>query len=247
MKSLTHQSGMSLVELMVAVSLSLILMAGVIHIHLSSKSSFQVQQELSGLQQNQRLAVELLSRDIRKAGLSINLAVPSAFDTSNINHWDGDESGEVPASDEITITYESAKDCIGDNTNNFGGIAVNRYFIQNGILKCEGVNHRAWDLVSGVVNMQILYGEDTDAIVPGAVRTANRYVKPTVANMDNVVSVRIALLLDTAGAVRNLEVGQSLSDGVQRDFFLLDAPTISFTDGKRREAITTTITLRNVS
>ena len=49
--------------------------------------------------------------------------------------------------------------------------------------------------------------------------------------MDNVVSVRIALLLDTAGAVRNLEVGQSLSDGVQRDFFLLDAPTISFTDG----------------
>ena len=239
MKILVNQTGMSLVELMVAVTLSLILMAGVIQIHVSSKASYQVQHELSDLQQNQRMAVELLSRDIRKAGLSITKAVPSAFGLT------GSVDGGGTAPDEITVIYESAKDCIGDKTDgDANGIATNHYFIENGFLKCEGVNNRAWELVSGVINMQILYGVDTDPIVTGQVRTANRYEKRNdTTNMANVVSVRIALLLETDGAVRGVDEGEA----IDRNYFLLDAPVITFADQKRREVVTTTITLRNAS
>jgi type IV pilus assembly protein PilW len=236
MRTLTNQQGMSLVELMVAVTLSLILMAGVIQVHVSSKASYQVQHELSTLQQHQRMAVELLNRDIRKAGLSITKAV-SAFPTNGAG-WDG--GGSAP--DEITISYEAAKDCVGDNTDNTDGVATNRYFIQDGSLMCEGVNNNKTHIVDGVTNMQILYGEDTDPIVPGQVRTANRYVKPADAIMANVVSVRIALLFQTDDVVRGVDEGQA----VDRDYFLLDAPKLTFSDQKRREAVTTTITLRNI-
>ena len=235
MKILPNQAGMSLVELMVAVTLSLILMAGVIQVHVSSKASYQVQHELSALQENQRIAVELLNRDVRKAGLSITKVV-SAF-PSDVTGWDG--GGTAP--DQITVTYESSIDCLGDGTGT-DGIAINRYFIQNGALMCQGVN-RSETLVSDVVNMQILYGEDTDPIVAGQVRTANRYVKPAEANMANVVSVRIALLFQTDGVVRGVGEGQD----IDRDYFLLDAPKLTFSDQKRREAVVTTIMLRNVS
>jgi len=234
MKILSSQHGMSLVELMVAVTLSLILMAGVIQVHVSSKASYQLQHELSTLQQNQRMAIELLSKDIRKAGLSITKAV-SAFPI-DVTGWDG--GGTAP--DEITITYESDKDCVGDNTD---GIATNHYFVRDGVLLCEGVNHTATQIVDGVVNMQILYGEDTDPIVSGAIRTANRYVKPANNIMADVVSVRIALLFETDGVVRGVSEGTA----IDRDYFLLDAPKITFADQKRREVVTTTITLRNIS
>ena len=61
--------------------------------------------------------------------------------------------------------------------------------------------------------------------------------------MANVVSVRIALLFQTDGVVRGVGEGQD----IDRDYFLLDAPKLTFSDQKRREAVVTTIMLRNVS
>lgn len=61
------QRGFSLVEIMVAVTLSLVLMAGVMQIYLSSKQSFRMQEALSRVQENGRFALEFLSRDIRMA------------------------------------------------------------------------------------------------------------------------------------------------------------------------------------
>lgn len=61
------QRGFSLVEIMIAVTLSLILMAGVSQIYLSSKQSFRMQEALSRVQENGRFALEFLSRDIRMA------------------------------------------------------------------------------------------------------------------------------------------------------------------------------------
>ncbi len=62
-----RQRGFSLVEIMVAVTLSLVLMAGVMQIYLSSKQSFRMQEALSRVQENGRFALEFLSRDIRMA------------------------------------------------------------------------------------------------------------------------------------------------------------------------------------
>lgn len=63
-----RQRGLSLVELMVAITIGIILLAGVLQIYLSSKQSYRVQEATSRLQENGRFAIELLGRDIRDAG-----------------------------------------------------------------------------------------------------------------------------------------------------------------------------------
>ena len=62
------QRGVSLVELMVALVLSLILVAGVGQIYMGSKQTYRTQDGQSRLQENARYALEVLTRDIRSAG-----------------------------------------------------------------------------------------------------------------------------------------------------------------------------------
>jgi type IV pilus assembly protein PilW len=66
--SLKSQRGLSLVELMISITLGLILIAGVIHVFLSSREVFATQQAMSRAQENGRLGMELMAEDIRMAG-----------------------------------------------------------------------------------------------------------------------------------------------------------------------------------
>lgn len=62
------QSGLSLVELMISITLGLVLMAGVVQVFLSSRVTFTTQQAVSRVQETGRLGMEFLSYDIRMAG-----------------------------------------------------------------------------------------------------------------------------------------------------------------------------------
>lgn len=65
-----YQKGLSLVELMIAITLGLMLMAGVVQLFISSKDTFRTQQATSRVQETGRMAVEFISRDIRMAGFT---------------------------------------------------------------------------------------------------------------------------------------------------------------------------------
>ncbi|HHJ80722.1 MAG TPA: hypothetical protein ENJ65_03720 [Candidatus Tenderia electrophaga] len=62
------QHGLSLIELMIAVALSIVLTLGVIQIFMSSKQTSRVQNSLARLQESARFALDLLAHDIRMAG-----------------------------------------------------------------------------------------------------------------------------------------------------------------------------------
>ncbi len=61
------QSGMTLVEILVALVISLVLLGGVIQIFLGNKITYRVQDNLSQIQENGRYAIDLLNQDIRMA------------------------------------------------------------------------------------------------------------------------------------------------------------------------------------
>lgn len=63
-----RMAGLGLVEIMVALAISLVLMAGVYKIYIASKQSYRVQTNLSRLQEDARLSLAFLNRDIRMAG-----------------------------------------------------------------------------------------------------------------------------------------------------------------------------------
>lgn len=62
------QSGLTLVEIMVAIVISLILTAGIIQLFLGTSQTYRFQEALSRIQENGRFAMEVMSRDIRMAG-----------------------------------------------------------------------------------------------------------------------------------------------------------------------------------
>lgn len=62
------QRGFSLVELMIALTLSMILLAGVIEIFLSNKKAFEITTDLGVLQESGRIGSAVMSESIRMAG-----------------------------------------------------------------------------------------------------------------------------------------------------------------------------------
>lgn len=66
--SMHRQQGLSLVELLIAMTLSLLLMGGVLQIFLASKQTYSANTALSRVQESGRFAMEFLTSDIRNAG-----------------------------------------------------------------------------------------------------------------------------------------------------------------------------------
>lgn len=65
---LAQQNGFTLVELMVAATLGLLILAGAISMFVSNKRVYTEQDEMGRLQENARFAINMLVRDIRAAG-----------------------------------------------------------------------------------------------------------------------------------------------------------------------------------
>jgi type IV pilus assembly protein PilW len=103
------------------------------------------------------------------------------------------------------------------------------------------------ELIEGVENMQILYGEDTDADSEGANGdgTANRYVPIGTASLDidRVVSVRLSVLARSLNNYLTTEPSPYTFNGVA--VTLEDLEKLTPPDRYLRKVFTTTITLRN--
>jgi type IV pilus assembly protein PilW len=86
MRSLKGSRGFSMIELMVAITIGLILLAGISSVMVSTKRTYNTQDSLGRLQENARIAMVILERAFRNAGYigcNINPAnITSVIDTS---------------------------------------------------------------------------------------------------------------------------------------------------------------------
>jgi type IV pilus assembly protein PilW len=90
----TPQRGFTLIEMMIAMLIGVFLMAGVIQIFLSAKQAYRLQENLSRLQENGRLAMDGITKDMRMTGYVAYVCFPKpttapiAFDKAdNVNNW----------------------------------------------------------------------------------------------------------------------------------------------------------------
>jgi type IV pilus assembly protein PilW len=250
-----RQSGFSLIELMIAMTLGLILTVIIGNVFLGAKESYRTTEDLSRLQENARFAVTHLGRIIRMASYvsnPVNIAATRAATFPPLAPAITGTEGGGTVSDDITVRYQGSGtpadgtvfDCQGNAIQGID-LAVARFHIAPSTdgsgetsLFCDntgtvGAANADIELVTGVENMQILYGEDTDGD-----GTANRYLdQGSVASMDNVVSVRIALLLRTRNPV---------ASGLDtRVYNLLGTNVGPMNDQRTRRLYTATIALRN--
>lgn len=122
--------GFSVVEMMVAMTISLVLIAGVIQIFVGSKQSYRVTEALSRIQENGRFAVEFLGRDAREIGF-FGCADPRTIqfhDNVDItkNSYDGvaddyidfDGSGSLDAFNNVTADSDTS--VLGKAVSDYG-------------------------------------------------------------------------------------------------------------------------------
>lgn len=231
--SKNSQRGLTLVELMVALFISLAVVGGILTFASSSKSSYTMQNELGRLQENARFALNTLARNIGSAGYRVTQPVPPnagilAFDPfnpaiplplENVDpHSDplmGLTVATGRASDRITISKESVTgataDCLGQNVlpADVGTIITNTYFI--GDVDVDG-QFDLYCLGSGNAAPQVLVeAVDNMQILYGEDRDnddiADLYVNANnVINWQRIMSVRIALLMSTVTPLRTGEM-----------------------------------------
>jgi len=232
--------GFTLVELMVALVISLLLMAGVIQVYLSSKQSYRLQDNVARIQESGRLATEILTRYIRLAGYRAHLAqTPNQlFPTGTSQVISGTHPNGQP--DTVTINFQgdgTMQDCLGNTVTNLA-LAHNLFSVSaNGELQCtsNGAAAGPMPLVGNIQDMQISYGVNNNGNVPPA---ASQYMAAdavTTANWPNVVSVRISLLVQSPE--------DNLVDAPQT--YTFNSVTTTPADRRLRHVFTSTIGLRN--
>ena len=128
-----HCSGFSMVELMIAMVITLILLAGIGQIFLSSKKSFTIQDSLGRQQENGRYVVNTLAQDLRRSGylggsLAItqtagSLALSTGVDTCTGANWALFMETPVVGLDGTAAGY----DCIPNYLAGSGDIIAVRY------------------------------------------------------------------------------------------------------------------------
>ncbi len=110
----TTQTGLTLIEIMIAMLLGLFLIGGVIQLFIGSKQNYRVQENISRVQENGRFALYFLNKDIRMAGFwgcvkNNNNVITNHLDPAgknydaNIHQFDQPVTGTNGTTDSITI------------------------------------------------------------------------------------------------------------------------------------------------
>lgn len=96
--------GFTLIELMVAMLLGLIVIAGVISVFLAGQQTYRTNNALGDVQESSRIAFELLARDIRDAGLTgcDNSSGRVANDLNDTSLWYADWNDALYGYDDAT-------------------------------------------------------------------------------------------------------------------------------------------------
>jgi type IV pilus assembly protein PilW len=206
------QAGLTLVELLVALLIGLFLLGGLMTLVQDNRRSFASQNQLSQLQDNERLAMTIISDVIQAAGYFPNptlntasSAIPAVGTLAAGQPLAGTYNGTAPG-DSITVQYatnsgDGILNCSG-NSNTSGGVVAysNVFSVVNGQLQCAltstpggTVTYPLVGTATGVgdgiivYNLSILYGI-------GAGNNVTEYVNATgVTNWSNVVSMQVSL------------------------------------------------------
>jgi len=193
-----HQAGLSIVEILVAMVIGLFMLSALITMFLGMRRTFGDQDQLAQLQDNERLALTVMTNAIQSAGYfpdPLNNVVTDVLPASAGNPY-GDfaagqavvgTSGENGASDTLTARFSTASgdgilNCHGQsNSSGADVVYVNSFAVLRHELTCALDGGAAMPLVSGVTRFNVLYGTDTvndgnvDRYLSAAAVTAGEY------------------------------------------------------------------------
>lgn len=228
-----RQRGMSLIELMIAMLLGSMLIAGAVKIFSSNTQAFRLQQQVSSVQETARLTMELLQADLRRAGQGGALP-PGWTPVRGWNDWSaaGSSPGLLAGSDVLQVGYqapEAMTDCEG-NAAQVGDTIINMYsvgrdtnpdiaalFCDGRVIGTAGTTNGAGfpgvALLRGVESFQVNFGWQGPA--PAGRPSVNGYGSPraymrpaqlgNVLNNSVIVAIRFGLVVRSEQGIQGMQ------------------------------------------
>jgi len=211
-KPLNKERGLTLVELMVAITVGLFLVGGVLTIVQSTRNTFATQNTLAQFQDNERLALSFMSEVIESAGYFPNpklytagQVLPAAGVFAVAQSVYGTHNAAAPG-DTVTVRFGAA---LNDDVFNCSGAIntgvapydtfVNQFYVNAATnqLMCTATTSAGnvtVPLVNNVTNLQTVYGIKRNPADTGSCTdtylTANQML---VADWPNVCSITVTV------------------------------------------------------
>jgi type IV pilus assembly protein PilW len=255
MMNIKKQEGLSLIELMISSTLSLILMAAVLQVFVSTNITYNLTNDVGRIQENGRFSLDYLTNSLRLAHYKVPAENGPFLDTACGDFDPCTANGVGDDSDRVAVLFNppaddgTETDCTGALVPADSIIANVFYITANGTinsLTCRGYDFTlgAWiaaeqPLIDGIDNMQVLYGINSSITSVNVTKYVNAANIPA-ADWPNVASVRIGLLVSSGDDIGTAE-------SRTRKFILLDSDEISITDKKSRQIYSTTIAINNTT
>jgi prepilin-type N-terminal cleavage/methylation domain-containing protein len=167
------QSGISLIEVLIALALSSLLMSAAFSIVADSSQSLNTQKGLNQINETSRFALETIAREIRKAGYRDNVLLDHSLVYPEDNDLQFDAGQSISGNAQsLTLRYQGSGnpadgrvlDCLGNSVSN-NEVVVVQLKISNGNFVCEklGPNSTGTQIIgSHVRSVQFQYGIDTN-------------------------------------------------------------------------------------
>ena len=260
MKSSQQQTGFSLVELMIAMTLGLLITGAIFSVYNNSRSSQRYSAALARIQENGRTGLHILTTVLRLAGyredpdsnfsslfvgnsnFPVNTAIVGSDNDNDSTNGIKDGTDWLMVRYQGDSTTQQVFDCIGNPLPINDASYPNNIFptlfavSDNNELFCDpgitGAGGRKI-LVGGVENLQIQYGIDTSGD-----GTADYYIDASQnPDFSFVISIRLSLLLQSQDRVTSQPQSYTYNNITTSD------PG----DLRLRAVFDTTLVIRNVS
>ncbi len=244
-----NQSGLSLIEVMVSLTIGLIILAALGYFFLSSTQINRTTDDVSRMQESGRNALELMGRSIRQAGYRIK--VDEAFggnnppDPANPPKPVAGSFGVGTAADSITVKYNAQEggdvDCTGavvaEKTSDKPTIVTATFAIDKGTLTCSNGTTTV-PVVDNIENMQLRYVIDEGDNFKKDGSPESVVAEPTADQFKQVAAVQITLL--TKGPTLNVATNKTQT-------LIYNGASNTYTDGHLRQVYSATLNVRNQS
>ena len=192
-----HEAGVTLVELMVALVLSLVLTAGVIKVFSGNRVTYEFNQSLSRIQENARFALDHMAWNARMAGYQgcisdvevyNNLATPSAFRDDIRNGIQGFDA--VGTSEGDAYTAAATNPAPSGNLNNWSPALPadldDRVIPGSDVLVVRSVSGSGMSLVAPFTNASQMFVGPGHDFVEGEILVVSDCQKASVFQVTNI-------------------------------------------------------------
>lgn len=234
-----RQSGFTLIELLIALAVFGMAVSAIYGVYISQSRTYTVQNQVTAAQQDLRAGIDLVSRELRMAGLN-PLGAPGvgfvngtdstfvAFTTDQDVNGHTDHTDGTDKEDNVSFEFRNGAlyFSIGDGTDSDGDSKID--VLQQG----SAANPTARAIIDNVDKVEFAYVLKGSATPTTDSTTIN-------SNLANIQAVDVSILVRTSHQDPNYVNTTTYTT-------LSGAPWGPFNDGYRRRLLTTVVKCRNM-